>query len=63
MFAFKDSVYLVIGVTVLLLGSGVMTVGSLGTVVIGLVLVLLGIAIATFAAYQMGLSSESNKTG
>jgi hypothetical protein len=62
-YAFKDSVYLVIGVAVVLFGSVVMTVGTLGTAVVGLVLVLIGISMATFAAYQMGLSSKSRRQG
>jgi len=60
-YAFKDSVYLVIGVAIVLFGSAVMTVGTLGMAMIGLVLVLIGISMATFAAYQIGLSSKSRR--
>jgi hypothetical protein len=60
-YAFRDSVYLVIGVAVILFGSAVMTAGTLGTATVGFVLVFIGISMATFAAYQMGMSSKSRK--
>jgi hypothetical protein len=59
MYAFKDSVYLVTGVVILLIGSIIMTAGTLGTATFGFLLVILGVAMSTFAAYQIGLASKS----
>ena len=61
MYAFKDPVYLVIGVTVLLFGSVVMTAGALGTDLVGFALVLIGLVMSTFAAYQIGSSSRIDR--
>jgi hypothetical protein len=59
MYAFKNPVYLVIGIVLTLVGAFLLT--RTGTI-IGTLLVLLGIAMSTFAAYQMGQSSLVSKT-
>ena len=58
MYAFKNPVYLVIGVAFTLFGA-ILTARAYEFV--GGLLLLLGIAMSTFAAYQMGQSSVSSK--
>ena len=54
MYAFKDSVYLVIGIIFVLFGSFLIEIG----VWWGFLVVCVGIVMSTFAAYQMGQSSQ-----
>lgn len=56
MYAFKNPVYLVIGIAFILSGS-VLLIRAYDLV--GEVLILLGVAMSTFAAYQMGQTSIS----
>jgi protein-S-isoprenylcysteine O-methyltransferase Ste14 len=58
MYAFKNPVYLVIGIVCAFFGAVLIT--RTGTI-IGTLLVLLGLAISTFAAYQMGQSSSASR--
>jgi hypothetical protein len=58
MYEFKNPVYLAIGIVLTLLGAVLMTRAG---AIIGLLLVILGIAMSTFAAYQMGQSSIVSK--
>ncbi|HYB07491.1 MAG TPA: hypothetical protein VEB87_04980 [Nitrososphaerales archaeon] len=54
MYAFKDSVYLVIGIIFVLFGSFLIEIGIWW----GFLVVCVGIVMSTFAAYQMGQSSQ-----
>jgi len=54
MYAFKNAVYLVLGIAFVLLAAALL-IG--GYSLVGVLLVILGIAMSTFAAYQMGQSS------
>jgi len=56
MYAFKNPVYLVIGMAFILSGA-VLIIRSYDLV--GVLLILLGIAMSTLAAYQMGQSSPA----
>jgi len=58
MYAFKNSVYLVIGIAFIFSGAG-LTARAYDYV--GALLIILGIAMSTLAAYQMGQSSPASK--
>jgi len=58
MYAFKNPVYLVIGIIFVLLGAALM---ARAYALVGVLLLLFGIAMSTFAAYQMGQSSSASK--
>jgi hypothetical protein len=60
MYAFKNAVYLTLGIAITLFGAILMT-GSVA--VLGFVLVILGITMSTFAAYQMGQSTKGGNRG
>jgi uncharacterized membrane protein len=57
-YAFKNPVYLVIGILFVLFGAVLMAGAGAW---LGILLVFLGIAMSTFAAYQMGQSSQASK--
>ncbi len=59
MYAFKNPVYLIIGIVFILFGAVLMAGAA---AFFGILLILLGIAMSTFAAYQMGQSSRTSKT-
>lgn len=58
MYAFKNSVYLVVGIVFALFGSFLIGVGAWWAFLV----VCVGIAMSTFAAYQMGQSSQVSKS-
>jgi len=58
MYAFKNPVYLVVGIILVLFGALLTTRDY---ALVGTLLILLGIAMSTFAAYQMGQSSGASK--
>ena len=57
MYAFKNPVYLVLGIILVLLGVGLM---GRSYALVGALLILLGFIISLFAAYQMGQGSLSS---
>lgn len=58
MYSFKNPVYLVIGIVFILFGAALMLGAGAW---LGILLVFLGIAMSTFAAYQMGQASKASK--
>ncbi len=58
MYAFKNPVYFVIGILFVLFGAVLMIRAY---AFVGALLLLLGIAMSTLAAYQMGQSSPASK--
>ena len=58
MYAFKNPVYLIIGIAFSLFAAVLMIRGY---AVVGALLLLLGFVMSTFAAYQMGQSSSAAK--
>ena len=57
MYAFKNPVYLVLGIILVLLGVGLM---GKSYALVGALLILLGFIMSLFAAYQMGQGSLSS---
>jgi len=54
MYTFKNAVYLVLGIAFVFLAAALM-IG--GYSVVGVLLIILGVTMSTFAAFQMGQSS------
>ncbi len=59
MYAFKNPVYLVLGIILALFGAALMTRSY---ALVGGLLLLLGFVMSIFAAYQMGQASSSAST-
>ncbi len=58
MYAFKNQVYLILGMVFIIFGAILMAGPG---AIVGILLVILGIAMSTFAAYQIGQSSPVSK--
>jgi len=58
MYAFKNSVYLAIGIAFILSGE-LLTIRAYD--LLGVLLILLGMVMSTLAAYQMGQTSPTSK--
>jgi len=56
MYAFKNTVYLVLGIAFSLSAAALL---AWGDSLVGVLLLILGIAMSTFAAFQIGQSSPS----
>ena len=56
MYSFKNQVYLVIGIILVLFGAAL---AARNYALVGTPLLILGVAMSTFAAYQMGQASVS----